>query len=1065
MTNGRVIRIAILLSLLAGVLFWALQPSPPNETGKPQGLAIPTVLEVPSGEMLDTLQSAYRLKPDRRALFAVADVHHWFTGEPRQTATAKFSQGLWQIEYGGERVGSLPEQPDFSHFTGLLTEWVHALNAKYPQEIATSPQSDYSSLRATLDGYLLQSTLAGLKSANHLWEEGHRDAELLHLATRGLVQMLCFSFDSMQLMDPLAGKSLAMLAVTQNLTEFDSFREEALLASQMGYSAHAKKLAWRLRKSDPLRAYLDRENESLEQMAKKKKASTETKFLWLQRLAYDQNYQRWAQWFFGAFEESHLSLPLFKTLMDVGSIQNNRSSTGWFLAITLFHLKNQVTPFESKKFPKPTFKIFFSENDFYSEVQNYLDITRPNYLQYPDLFIYDPRKLTDQFESLLHQVENRYQGIFMESQHYRALMYGFLFSPLIEKGNYYLDTLSAIQDAKTFADWLGRGMAPALQESSKEKTQNGFLEKQVEKNRVQGGFADEEIRRNVNLYSQVKTDFWHWFEHLIESESSRKNLPALEEDLKNHPGLGGDLLFRTYLEIKKHFPTINPQLVSNAKLLLARLDSRALHQKYLKDIAYEDLFDLKLYEKTLAFLAHTDPARYEFEQVRYAYFKRDTAALKSFLGSGGKQINNQAFALEWLDLLGTVKPAYLKQQYRELIKKDPRNWYLRKKFVEYLFKVKGFREARRTIRDWQKLKVKTGGLAHVFAYNYLTESYMKQKLYNRAWKEISHLEGGQQARTLRLTGELQDHLGYPKDAETTFRFLHKRYPRALHNMLPLVKFLWRQGRHEEAGEVLRKYPFTLNTEDWRDTIGTAFSEIFSKQKVDKGVNAFSYLVGSKYNPFQYGQIAHAVFKKGKNPELAFKIKEQIKTGYYGQTLILLEAYTYLRKWKDEKQALAWLKKSVPDKWLRQSAEFIFQTRTYPLLWKLIEKPDSYTWLLRAASSLTLKEMNKDEKVSLMNHYNRKGTADHYHHIGRYLLGFNTLEALLSQTKSSKERCLAAYYIAYKAEQEERHSEAIDWYRVAVETGVNSTLEYRMGFTSLRNLMYEFKPVAQLGVLK
>gem|GEM_PF-6503199 len=71
-------------------------PKPARPTSLPsQSLQIPDVLSVPPENMRQALADAYRLRPDKRFLLAVAEVYSLLTGQPRDTAAVEFRDSKW----------------------------------------------------------------------------------------------------------------------------------------------------------------------------------------------------------------------------------------------------------------------------------------------------------------------------------------------------------------------------------------------------------------------------------------------------------------------------------------------------------------------------------------------------------------------------------------------------------------------------------------------------------------------------------------------------------------------------------------------------------------------------------------------------------------------------------------------------------------------------------------------------------------------------------------------------------------------------------------------------------
>jgi hypothetical protein len=256
----------------------------------------PNVLQTTPENMLNAVQTAYRLSPDNRLLLAVGEIHFLYTGKEPAKAVAEYRGSGWQIRYQNQEVGTLPELPDFPDFMKLLSKWSRQLNEQYPLNLKESQNETWKqSVTGQLDRVLLPHVLSALKEIDSQWQQGQRDPELLSLAARGLALMTLQSSDRMEILDPLPAKALAMLAMARSMTRQDMDWEESLLAEVMDYSAHAIRFAKKLSSSDPLRHYVNRNDARLKSLAESENTDRLPRYLWLLRLAKREDLQGWYQ--------------------------------------------------------------------------------------------------------------------------------------------------------------------------------------------------------------------------------------------------------------------------------------------------------------------------------------------------------------------------------------------------------------------------------------------------------------------------------------------------------------------------------------------------------------------------------------------------------------------------------------------------------------------------------------------------------------------------------------------------------------------------------------------------
>jgi hypothetical protein len=100
----------------------------------------PSILDVPAASMPTALKQFYVLKPDRRFLGAVAEVHRLLSGHPADTVKISRQGARWVIDYAGERVGDLPDLPGFEDGSALLHDWAVRLLERFPLDTIGAPE-------------------------------------------------------------------------------------------------------------------------------------------------------------------------------------------------------------------------------------------------------------------------------------------------------------------------------------------------------------------------------------------------------------------------------------------------------------------------------------------------------------------------------------------------------------------------------------------------------------------------------------------------------------------------------------------------------------------------------------------------------------------------------------------------------------------------------------------------------------------------------------------------------------------------------------------------------------
>lgn len=1021
-----------LLVLLSGAGVAAGQtPSPPPPS---------PVMVVPPDNMRVALVEAYRLRPDHRALLAIAEVHRLLTGQDRAAVAANFRDGRFHLTYRNLEVGALPEFPDFPDILDVLSRWVTVLHQPRTLSPAAGPATAAATSAGSEEPFFAAELVAALGRIDGEWRAGGRHPGLLRDATRALVRLALQQLRWTDDADIVEATALAALALARTLAGDAMSRDEALLASVLGYSAHAERLAASLPAADALRPYLLRDRQGLEAAATAPGAPVETRYLWLLRLAELKDLDAWRAWQRQGLEAVGWSVPILTAGLRFGTFEANAS----FAPLLPQQIARELASTLGK--PAPTFddplpmkllkvaagSISLALYAIDQKIRGFLGLPRnrvSGVVLTANRFLADAvsRWSDDGMTSLIRPIETdvallaaRPGGPFLHADtlgaHYRDALY----SGLAILGLHQLDARSAVRDVTALARRLTRAA-----------TRDGAA-------------------------------FVTWYQHLATFKAGEADLRLLLDDLAGGRHVGARLLERTFEEFRARASFGDPLLPAAARALAARLDTRAAHRFYLADVAYTGLLDLRLaeqlYGSVLAIAAPGEPSL----RTWYAAFIGDAKALRAQVDSPALRPEQRAETLGLLEREGLIEAAALGKAYQRLLQEFPDDWKARAKYVDYLERTRAYGDARGIIQAWLDGHGDGDGFDVIFARTALARMYYHEGRYANGLAAVVPVVGSGQAGAMERAAMLLDRLGRATEAEQLARRVVSAYPDSVRSRALLAELSWRHGADDRAAQVLASGPHRLSSTDWLFTVAPRFADVFGEAPAERGLAAFGALLRQKFNHFDLQRLAFPLGKAGKN-ELAFAMVSQLRWGGLGQAEFWIDAYRYLRAWRGKDVAQEWLGKQIPPHMLAATSMIMYENGQYELLWDLIDRTDDFTWLMRASAALKQSPGPPQQKL-LREHYTNPG-GSYYHAAGRFLSGLIGERELLQLASDPKRRCELSYYVGLRAESEGRYAEASDWYRVSVETGLIKNGEYRWAHTRLTLWQEKGKNLARLAAAR
>lgn len=221
-----------------GVAFAQRLPSAAPDSGLDSGPSRPTptpaaILTVPPERMREVVENDSLLPPDRRFVLAFEELSRLCGGTGR--ASLKASRRRWSVDVGLARPAELPGIPSFQDALQQLR--AVAANTNVPKGGSPLPAPDETRLRALAADAFTDGPIRALEEIDRLWSAGSDRRVLLDLASLSYVTLEVQLYDSVEMGDLVAGRALALLALSDVTSDVRREERGTLLARAMGYES------------------------------------------------------------------------------------------------------------------------------------------------------------------------------------------------------------------------------------------------------------------------------------------------------------------------------------------------------------------------------------------------------------------------------------------------------------------------------------------------------------------------------------------------------------------------------------------------------------------------------------------------------------------------------------------------------------------------------------------------------------------------------------------------------------------------------------------------------------
>ena len=614
--------------------------------------------------------------------------------------------------------------------------------------------------------------------------------------------------------------------------------------------------------------------------------------------------------------------------------------------------------------------------------------------------------LMQDFERLMSEMRPKADGVFLDAGVLRAYYRTCFYSALAILGEHLRSSLSSVPDTRAFASELGEG--------------------------------DE----------GVAGEFQRWYIHLANAKFGKPELKALRKDMVGMPHFGAPLLLATYEAIQQHSEYGDPGLRVAARRLANHLDTRPLHLVAYAAIVQRDVLDL---ERAETLYAHGIQAGGPLEvplRAWWARYNRDARSLEDMLRTPGLSPAEQASVLEHLGGVPGIDSSEVERSWERSLASHRGSWELLDGYTQFMRARGEHGRARRALERWLALEVQsTSPFEEIFARTRLARNHMDQGEYDQGIEALEPVVESQELGAMDCMVSLLERAGQLARAETLAVFAWSRYPDSPEAQASVVELCWRQRKYDLAARMLTRAETRLNSSDFRWTLAPRFIECFRASPAD-GVRAAEALVAvGNFDPMNVSALAMALNEAGHH-RMAYEIQSTVPAVAPTAMMRLGWCYHYLKRWKGEDAALAWIAAPLRALGARDGATLAcvaYDTREGELLWKIDDagtgEAREFHWLLRAAASARLKPARDPHRARLEGHFFARPRPGHYQVLGRFLLGREDQAAVLASAADPRSRCEAYYYLGLRSQCDGSIRDAARWYARCIETGQTHNAEY------------------------
>lgn len=943
------------------------------------------------------MRSDFAMCPDRRFIDAIAMIHNLITNEVREVVDTQFNGRKWIITYKKQSVGELNEIPEFSEMYKLLVAWASkvAEQKHSDSKIGANTQDlsrTYSATEAQLIEMSPESLFAALRNIDGQLKNTKQDPRLIKLAVRARALMLLQSFDLLEINDYLSVSALAYLALYEGQFKKEAIEEAALIADALAYHKAARTLASRLPPTEPVSLYFGGEKKELDKAAGASSANRLADYLYLRVICKDRDKDLWRKWLMkhsGTSGFSSLSILRASAEMHIDEMMLP-------IAIQILGLaKSEVANEKSREEIKPA-------DLEWQDVSSRLPAVSA---------LLGPNLLTDFEKSLSRGNDNSAQIDLGENERrnfYRA--YFFSAIDIIAK------TTVALPSARLFS----RRLQECL--------------------RYDGPAPSRDLASWTTALSRLNSG------------------DAGESDLQNWmlglEGLGPASVVSLF-GVCRSFPLTHELMFSSGELLFVRVDTRPTVRLPLASIAQQPLLDLDKHRKLVLSAIRDGVAESVESNLLLTRMMGNKLQIMALLLGDKATLQERLGLLQILNVIAGQDRNLIVSQYKVLLKKYPTSWDIMREYVGYLNKTNkpaAVAEMKNWLKSHKQSSTAERSPELFHARLILSQLLYETKDFTSLRSELKVLPENTSMPYLKLRALSDLESGKFGSAKAWSELCRRSYPDSLDAILLQLEVAWKQNEFLPAANILARAP-QVSRVLWKEKIGALLMKMFPTDRQLIGAVSALTKVGFDSDD-NLGQIAAAAFSADRS-ELAFNILSSTKYHPADAADIKTCLYRYLKRAKGKENALAWLKEQIPESERAQVAPYAFISGQDELLFEFAPlevalESGEQIWILRAAATVLNPALKNTWQSQLNAHFS--GREDWPGLVGRYLLSEPVDAEIETMKVTSKERAMAAFYLAWKKMAQSGHFlDDTEWLRQSLYERQPGLDESRWALVWLRDI--------------